>query len=100
MINAKPVLIKRLLLVSFLLLIVLMAVMFLGLSSGPTQGSMLAVLQEGQHQGGDHGQQYGQGRQDFHDGSRLIVRSTAIDSGVSSAASFKKEASSRSRVPV
>jgi iron complex transport system permease protein len=44
-ITAKSVLIKRLLLVSFSLLIVLMAVMFLGLSSGSTQSSMRAVLQ-------------------------------------------------------
>jgi iron complex transport system permease protein len=44
-ITAKPVLLKRLLLVSFFLLIVLMAVMFLGISSGPTQSPIRAVLQ-------------------------------------------------------
>jgi iron complex transport system permease protein len=44
-INAKPLLLKRLLLVSFFLLIVLIAAMFLGLSSGPTQSSMWDVLQ-------------------------------------------------------
>jgi len=41
----KPVLLKRLLIVSFSLLIVLMAVMFLGLLVGPTQSSMRRVLQ-------------------------------------------------------
>jgi iron complex transport system permease protein len=44
-ITAKPALLKRLLLISFFLLIVLIAVMFLGLSSGPTQISMRAVFQ-------------------------------------------------------
>jgi iron complex transport system permease protein len=44
-ITAKPVLLKRLLLISFFLLIVLIAVMFLGLSTGPTQISMRAVFQ-------------------------------------------------------
>jgi iron complex transport system permease protein len=43
--TAKPVLLKRLFLISFFLLIVLIAVMFLGLSSGPTQISMRAVFQ-------------------------------------------------------
>ncbi len=45
MITTKPVLLKRLFLISFFLLIVLIAVMFLGLSSGPTQISMRSVFQ-------------------------------------------------------
>jgi iron complex transport system permease protein len=43
--TAKPILLKRLLIISFLLLIVLMTVMFLGLSVGSTQSSMRTVLQ-------------------------------------------------------
>jgi iron complex transport system permease protein len=44
-ITEKPILLKRLLMVSFSLLVVLIAVMFLGLLVGPTQSSMRAVLQ-------------------------------------------------------
>jgi iron complex transport system permease protein len=44
-IATKPILLKRLLRVSFSLLIILMAVMFLGLCIGPTQSSMRTVFQ-------------------------------------------------------
>jgi iron complex transport system permease protein len=44
-ITAKPVLLKRLMIITFLLLMALMAVMFLGLSLGPTHSSMRTVLQ-------------------------------------------------------
>jgi cobalamin transport system permease protein len=43
-IAAKPILLRRLMTVSFFLLIVLMSVMFLGLSVGPTQSSMRTVF--------------------------------------------------------
>ncbi|MEJ2657281.1 MAG: iron ABC transporter permease [Desulfobacterales bacterium] len=45
MITAKPILLKRLLIVSFFLLIILISVMFLGLSVGSTQNSLQTVLQ-------------------------------------------------------
>ena len=44
MITAKPILLKRILMVSFALLIVLTAVMFLGILVGPTQSSVGTVL--------------------------------------------------------
>jgi len=45
MINAKPVLLTRLMIISFLLLMLLVAVMLLGISVGPTQSTMRNVLQ-------------------------------------------------------
>ncbi|MCG6974532.1 MAG: iron ABC transporter permease [Desulfobacterales bacterium] len=45
MINAKPILLTRLMIISFLLLMVLVAVMLLGISVGPTQSTMRNVLQ-------------------------------------------------------